>query len=76
MQKAGLVPKIDPERVWAIYLDETLQQAMVGYPCGKGLDAAQWRDWGKDRRMRWVLEADLYLYYSRGSVVAENEFRW
>lgn len=65
MKKAGLVPKIDPGRKWAILLDEECH-AVVGYPEGKGLDAVQLQTWGtqEQEHTRWVLESDLYVYYS------------
>lgn len=62
LKRAGLVPKINPDRKWAIVLDESCH-AVVGYPEGKGsltgLDV--------QTHIRWVLESDLYLYCQKQS---------
>ena len=61
MNKYGLPAKIDPDRPWALLLDEN-SKAIKGFPMGRGLTKADLEVWGSSPSTVWVLESELYKY--------------
>lgn len=61
LEKNGLPAKIDPDRPWALLLDNN-RTAIKGYPMGRGLTASDIAVWGSTPSTVWILESELYDY--------------
>ncbi len=61
MKKYGLPAKMDPQRPWALLLDND-GMAIKGYPLGRGLTSAEVNKWGSSPSTVWIIESELHRY--------------